>query len=120
MGHQIDIPPLTPEKFDPLGIFLTYPFVIATSGDAPYSSMEELAAYAKETSAKLSSDRKVKHELKAWKAYEKALAKEQKAKGSKKKLEDAAQAYAKVHKKYPDTKAGELANLAARRLSRLR
>ncbi|SEF67077.1 tripartite tricarboxylate transporter substrate binding protein [Jhaorihella thermophila] len=48
LGHQIDIPPLTPAKFDPLGIFLTYPFVIATSGDAPYSSMEELAAYAKD------------------------------------------------------------------------
>ncbi|WP_281955124.1 tripartite tricarboxylate transporter substrate-binding protein [Pseudophaeobacter arcticus] len=48
MGHQIDIPPLTPAKFDPLGIFLTYPFVIATSVDAPYSSMEELATYAKE------------------------------------------------------------------------
>jgi len=47
LGHQIDIPPLTPAKFEPLGIFLTYPFVIATSGDAPYSSMEELAAYAK-------------------------------------------------------------------------
>ncbi|KIC11778.1 transporter [Leisingera sp. ANG-M1] len=53
MGHQIDIPPLTPEKFDPLGIFLTYPFVIATSGDAPYSSMEELAAYAKENDVAL-------------------------------------------------------------------
>lgn len=48
IGHQIDIPPLTPAKFDPLGIFLTYPFVIATSGDAPYGSMEELAAYAKD------------------------------------------------------------------------
>ncbi|WP_109465037.1 tripartite tricarboxylate transporter substrate binding protein [Albibacillus kandeliae] len=48
IGHQIDIAPLTPAKFDPLGIFLTYPFVIATSKDAPYSSMEELAAYAKE------------------------------------------------------------------------
>ena len=47
LGHQIDIPPLTPEKFDPLGIFLTYPFVIATGGDAPYSSMAELAEYAK-------------------------------------------------------------------------
>ncbi|MCE8547410.1 tripartite tricarboxylate transporter substrate binding protein [Ruegeria pomeroyi] len=47
MGHQIDIAPLTPAKFDPLGIFLTYPFVIATSGDAPYSSMAELAEYAK-------------------------------------------------------------------------
>ena len=53
MGHQIDIPPLTPAKFEPLGIFLTYPFVIATSGDAPYSSMEELAAYAKENDVAL-------------------------------------------------------------------
>lgn len=48
VGHQIDIPELTPEKFDPIGIFLTYPFVIATSGNAPYSSMQELAAYAME------------------------------------------------------------------------
>lgn len=47
IGHQIDIPELTPEKFDPIGIFLTYPFVIATSGNAPYSTMEELAAHAK-------------------------------------------------------------------------
>ncbi len=53
VGHQIDIPPLTPAKFDPLGIFLTYPFVIATSGDAPYSTMEELAAYAKENEVAL-------------------------------------------------------------------
>ena len=48
LGHKIGIPELTPEKFDPLGIFLTYPFVIAANGDAPYASMEELAAYAKE------------------------------------------------------------------------
>ncbi|MYM57290.1 tripartite tricarboxylate transporter substrate-binding protein [Thalassovita mangrovi] len=47
VGHQIGIDELTPAKFDPLGIFLTYPFVIATSGDAPYSSMAELAEYAK-------------------------------------------------------------------------
>ena len=53
VGHQIDIPPLTPAKFDPLGIFLTYPFVIAASGDAPYSSMAELAAYAKENDVAL-------------------------------------------------------------------
>ena len=46
VGHQIGIPELTPEKFDPVGIFLTYPFVIATGGDAPYSTMQELAAYA--------------------------------------------------------------------------
>ncbi len=48
IGHKIDIPELTPEKFDPIGIFLTYPFVIAASGNAPYSSMQELADYAKE------------------------------------------------------------------------
>ncbi|MGR3760387.1 tripartite tricarboxylate transporter substrate binding protein [Roseobacteraceae bacterium NS-SX3] len=53
MGHQIDIPPLTPAKFDPLGIFLTYPFVIAAAGDAPYSSMEELAEYAQENDVAL-------------------------------------------------------------------
>jgi tripartite-type tricarboxylate transporter receptor subunit TctC len=53
VGHQIDIPELTPAKFDPIGIFLTYPFVIATSGDAPYSSMTELAAYAKDNDVAL-------------------------------------------------------------------
>lgn len=46
VGHQIGIPELTPEKFDPLGIFLTYPFVIAVAGDAPYDDMAGLAAYA--------------------------------------------------------------------------
>ncbi|UYV37955.1 tripartite tricarboxylate transporter substrate-binding protein [Rhodobacteraceae bacterium D3-12] len=48
VGHQIGIDDLSPAKFEPLGIFLTYPFVIATKGDAPYSNMKELAAYAKE------------------------------------------------------------------------
>ena len=47
IGHKIDIPELTPAKFDPLGIFLTYPFILAAKGDAPYSSMKELAEYAK-------------------------------------------------------------------------
>lgn len=47
VGHQIDIAELTPEKFDPVGIFLTYPFVIAVAGDAPYSTMAELAEHAK-------------------------------------------------------------------------
>ncbi|UWQ91655.1 tripartite tricarboxylate transporter substrate-binding protein [Aliisedimentitalea scapharcae] len=47
LGHQIDIPPLAPAKFDPLGIFLTYPFVIAASADAPYGTMAELAEHAK-------------------------------------------------------------------------
>ena len=35
IGHVIGIPELAPEKFDPLGIFLTYPFVLAASKDAP-------------------------------------------------------------------------------------
>ncbi|HGG06067.1 MAG TPA: tripartite tricarboxylate transporter substrate binding protein [Aliiroseovarius sp.] len=47
IGHEIGIDELTPEKFDPVGIFLTYPFVIATSADAPYGSMAELAEYAR-------------------------------------------------------------------------
>lgn len=48
VGPQIGIPELNPDPFVPLGNFLTYPFVIATSGNAPYSSMEELAAHAKD------------------------------------------------------------------------
>ena len=47
IGHEIGIDELAGEVFEPIGIFLTYPFVIATSGDAPYSSMAELAEYAK-------------------------------------------------------------------------
>jgi len=47
IGHVIGIPELAPEQFDPLGIFLTYPFVIAASKDAPYSTLQELAAHGK-------------------------------------------------------------------------
>lgn len=47
LGHQIGIAELAPAKFEPLGIFLTYPFVIATAANAPYSTMAELADYAK-------------------------------------------------------------------------
>jgi len=47
VGHTIGIPELTPEKFDPLGIFLTYPFVLAAKADAPYKTMDELATYGK-------------------------------------------------------------------------
>ena len=46
VGPQIGIPELNPDPFVPLGNFLTYPFVIATSGNAPYSSMQELASHA--------------------------------------------------------------------------
>ena len=43
VGPDLGIEGLTKETFEPLGIFLTYPFVIATSGNAPYSSMAQLA-----------------------------------------------------------------------------
>lgn len=46
IGHNIGIPELAPEKFDPLGIFLTYPFVLVAPKDAPYTSLEELAEHA--------------------------------------------------------------------------
>ena len=46
VGPQIGIPALSPDPFDPLGIFVTYPFVIAASASAPYSTMEELAAHS--------------------------------------------------------------------------
>jgi len=47
VGHHIGIDELTPAKFDPLGIFLTYPFVLAAAGDAPYNTMQEMAEHAK-------------------------------------------------------------------------
>lgn len=47
VGHKIGIPELTPEQFDPLGIFLTYPFVLVAGKDAPYNSLQEMAEYGK-------------------------------------------------------------------------
>ncbi len=47
VGPHIGIPPLEGNPFEPIGIFLSYPFVIATLADAPYSTMDELADYAK-------------------------------------------------------------------------
>ncbi len=47
VGPHIGIPELNPDPFEPVGIFLTYPFIIATSKSAPYKNVEELAAYAK-------------------------------------------------------------------------
>lgn len=46
VGPELDIPGLDPFPFEPLGIFLTYPFVIATSVDAPYQTMKELAQHS--------------------------------------------------------------------------
>ena len=53
VGPNVGIPALNPNPFDPLGIFLTYPFVIAASKNAPYQSMEDLATYAKENDVAL-------------------------------------------------------------------
>lgn len=48
VGPQLGIPELNPDPFVPLGNFLTYPFVIAVNGAAPYDDMAGLAAYAQE------------------------------------------------------------------------
>lgn len=47
VGPQIGIPELNPDPFEPLGNFLTYPFVIASGADAPYKDMAGLAEHAK-------------------------------------------------------------------------
>lgn len=48
VGPEVGVPALSPDPFEPLGIFLTYPFVIAASKDKPYSTMQELADYSAE------------------------------------------------------------------------
>ncbi|MEO1308441.1 MAG: tripartite tricarboxylate transporter substrate-binding protein, partial [Pseudomonadota bacterium] len=48
IGPQLGIPDLNPNPFEPLGIFLTYPFVIASSKDAPYTDMAGLAEHAQD------------------------------------------------------------------------
>jgi len=48
VGPQIGIPELNPDPFEPLGNFLTYPFVIATSQNAPYDDMQGLTDHAME------------------------------------------------------------------------
>ena len=47
IGPNIGIPELSPNPFEPLGNFLTYPFVIAAGGDAPYDDVQGLAEHAK-------------------------------------------------------------------------
>ncbi len=48
IGPNIGIPELNPNPFEPLGAFLTYPFVIVAGGNAPYGSVDELASYAQD------------------------------------------------------------------------
>ena len=45
--------PYERDDFEPIGIFVTYPFVIAAPGDAPYSTMSELAAYSQSNDVSL-------------------------------------------------------------------
>ncbi|WP_037312412.1 tripartite tricarboxylate transporter substrate-binding protein [Ruegeria halocynthiae] len=53
VGPEIGIPELSPNPFEPVGIFMTYPFVIATLKSQPYSSWEELADYGKDNDVSL-------------------------------------------------------------------
>lgn len=52
-GPQIGIPELSPNPFEPIGIFMTYPFVIASGKDAPFANWEELVAYGKDNDVAL-------------------------------------------------------------------
>ena len=47
VGPVLDIG-IEEDSFTPVGIFLTYPFVLAANGDAGYSNMAELASHAKD------------------------------------------------------------------------
>lgn len=47
VGPQIGIPELNPDPFEPLGNFLTYPFVIAAGANSPYDDIQGLADHAK-------------------------------------------------------------------------
>lgn len=53
VGPMVGIPELNPDPFEPVGIFMTYPFLIVAGKDAPYGTMEELAEYARENDVTL-------------------------------------------------------------------
>lgn len=53
LGDQMGISVLDPMPFEPLGSFLTYPFVIVAGADAPYDDMAGLAAYAQDNDVTL-------------------------------------------------------------------
>ncbi|MEM7120409.1 MAG: tripartite tricarboxylate transporter substrate binding protein [Pseudomonadota bacterium] len=53
IGPDIGIPELNPNPFEPLGSFLTYPFVIVAGADAPYDDIDGLAAYAQDNDVAL-------------------------------------------------------------------
>ncbi len=47
IAHQIGMEEFKEDTFEPLGIFLTYPFIIAAGADAPYDDVQGLARHAK-------------------------------------------------------------------------
>lgn len=42
VGPQVGIPELNPDPFEPLGIFVTYPFVMASAGNSGINTVEDL------------------------------------------------------------------------------
>ena len=44
---------IAPDALEPVGIFLTYPFLIAAKADAPYGNMAELAEHSKTNGVRL-------------------------------------------------------------------
>ena len=53
VGALLGIEGIARDTFEPVGIFLTYPFVLAAAGDAPYSDMAGLTAHAKDNKVAL-------------------------------------------------------------------
>ena len=47
-GPNLGIPQLTEDTFEPVGIFFTYPFVIAAGADAPFDDWAGLAEHAQD------------------------------------------------------------------------
>lgn len=45
--------PYQKDTFEPVGIFLDYPFVLATKADAPYNNVQELAEYSQNNKVSL-------------------------------------------------------------------
>ncbi len=52
-GAAVGILGLVPDMFEPLGIFLTHPFVLVASNEAPYSNVTAMANYAKNSNVVL-------------------------------------------------------------------
>ena len=53
VGALLGIEGIARDTFEPIGIFLTYPFVLAAGEDAPYADMAGLAAHAKDNKVAL-------------------------------------------------------------------